>query len=112
MDRSVRVPLGNRPRLPVRDALAHERPAARFANTDEGYARLAGFARKWEDRRWAVEGSRGAGRSLAQRLVTDGQCTAQPGQGQWVRRDPMRGRTWEVLPSSAGELTPLSPVAR
>jgi hypothetical protein len=24
---------------------------ARFANTDEGYARLAGFARRWEDRR-------------------------------------------------------------
>jgi len=36
---------------------------ARFANSDEGYARLAGFARRWEDRRWAVEGCRGAGRS-------------------------------------------------
>ena len=46
---------------------------ARFANTDEGYALLAGFARRWEDRRWAVEGCRGAGRSLAQRLVADGE---------------------------------------
>jgi len=46
---------------------------ARFANSDEGYARLTGFARKWEDRRWAVEGCRGAGRSLAQRLVADGE---------------------------------------
>jgi transposase len=46
---------------------------ARFANSDEGYARLAGFARRWEDRRWAVEGCRGAGRSLAQRLVADGE---------------------------------------
>ena len=46
---------------------------ARFANTDEGYARLAGFARKWEDRCWAVEGCRGAGRSLARRLVADGE---------------------------------------
>ena len=46
---------------------------ARFANTGEGYARLAGFAGKWEDRRWAVEGCRGAGRSLAQRLVADGE---------------------------------------
>jgi transposase len=45
---------------------------ARFANSGEGYARLAGFARRWEDRRWAVEGCRGAGRSLAQRLVADG----------------------------------------
>ncbi len=46
---------------------------ARFANSDEGYARLAGFARRWEDRRWAVEGCRGAGRSLAQRLAADGE---------------------------------------
>lgn len=46
---------------------------ARFASTDEGYARLAGFARRWEGRRWAVEGCRGAGRSLAQRLVADGE---------------------------------------
>ena len=46
---------------------------ARFANTDEGYARLAGFARRWDCRRWAVEGCRGAGRSLAQRLVADGE---------------------------------------
>jgi transposase len=46
---------------------------ARFANSDEGYARLAGFARRWDCRRWAVEGCRGAGRSLAQRLVADGE---------------------------------------
>jgi hypothetical protein len=44
-----------------------------FANSDEGYARLAGFARRWDCRRWAVEGCRGAGRSLAQRLVADGE---------------------------------------
>jgi len=46
---------------------------ARFANTEEGYGRLTGFARRWEQRRWAVEGCRGAGRSLAQRLVADGE---------------------------------------
>jgi hypothetical protein len=46
---------------------------ARFANSGEGYARLAGFARRWDCRRWAVEGCRGAGRSLAQRLVADGE---------------------------------------
>ena len=46
---------------------------ARFANTDEGYVRLAGFARRWDCRRWAVEGCRGAGRSLAQRLAPDGE---------------------------------------
>jgi transposase len=46
---------------------------ARFANTGEGYGQLTGFARKWEHRRWAVEGCRGAGRSLAQRLAADGE---------------------------------------
>jgi transposase len=46
---------------------------ARFANSDEGYGRLAGFARRWEHRRWAVEGCHGAGQSLAQRLVADGE---------------------------------------
>jgi transposase len=46
---------------------------ARFANSDEGYGQLKGSARRWEDRRWAVEGCRGAGRSLAQRLVADGE---------------------------------------
>jgi hypothetical protein len=46
---------------------------ARFANSAEGYGRLMGFARRWDRRRWAVEGCRGAGRSLAQRLVADGE---------------------------------------
>jgi transposase len=47
--------------------------AARFANTIDGYAQLAAFANRWERRRWAVEGCYGAGRSLAQRLVADGE---------------------------------------
>jgi hypothetical protein len=47
--------------------------AARFANTREGYERLASFAQRWEQRRWAVEGCRGTGRSLAQQLVADGE---------------------------------------
>jgi hypothetical protein len=34
--------------------------AARFANSQEGYERLTGFARRWEQRRWAVEGCHGA----------------------------------------------------
>ncbi len=47
--------------------------SARFANTADGYIRLADFAARWEQRRWAVEGCFGAGRSLAQRLVADGE---------------------------------------
>ena len=47
--------------------------AARFANTAAGFARLTAFAGRWSQRRWAVEGCFGAGRSLAQRLVADGE---------------------------------------
>jgi transposase len=46
---------------------------ARFANSDEGYGRLTDFAGRWAQRRWAVEGCHGAGRSLAQRLAADGE---------------------------------------
>ena len=44
-----------------------------FANSDAGYAEMMRFARRWRCRRWAVEGCHGAGRSLAQRLVVDGE---------------------------------------
>ena len=45
----------------------------RFANTGVGYRELRRFAGQWPSRRWAVEGCHGAGRSLAQRLVGDGE---------------------------------------
>jgi transposase len=45
----------------------------RFANTMDCYAQLSAFAGRWAQRRWAVEGCLGAGRSLAQRLVADGE---------------------------------------
>jgi transposase len=45
----------------------------RFANSAAGYQRLREFSRRWDQRRWAVEGCHGAGRSLAQRLVADGE---------------------------------------
>jgi transposase len=45
----------------------------RFANSAAGYQRLREFSRGWNQRRWAVEGCHGAGRSLAQRLVADGE---------------------------------------
>jgi transposase len=46
---------------------------ARFANTKDGYQELMRFVARWPQRRWAVEGCHGAGRSLAQRLVGDGE---------------------------------------
>lgn len=45
----------------------------RFANTGTGYRQLRDFGERWQQRRWAVEGCHGAGRSLAQRLVVDGE---------------------------------------
>ena len=47
--------------------------SARFANSADGYAQLTAFAARWAQRRWAVEGCHGAGRSLAQRLAADGE---------------------------------------
>jgi transposase len=47
--------------------------SARFANSVDGYGQLSVFARRWDHRRRAVEGCRGAGRSLVQRLVADGE---------------------------------------
>jgi len=45
----------------------------RVENTNAGYRELRAFVRKWPSRRWAVEGARGVGRQLAQRLVADGE---------------------------------------
>jgi hypothetical protein len=47
--------------------------ASRFENTSEGYKELKAFVRRWSKRRFAVEGCHGAGRSLSQRLVSDGE---------------------------------------
>jgi transposase len=45
----------------------------RFAATLEGYQALRQWAGRWDERRWAVEGAHGVGRSVAQRLVADGE---------------------------------------
>jgi transposase len=54
---------------------AHERVLAqqRFANDRSGYRSMKTFARAHPDRVWAVEGARGVGASLAQRLVAEGE---------------------------------------
>ena len=41
----------------------------RFPATLEGYQALRQWARRWDGRRWAVEGAHGVGRALAQELV-------------------------------------------
>jgi transposase len=47
--------------------------SGRFTTDKAGYAAMRGYAKTWPDRVWAVEGSNGAGRPLAQRLLEDGE---------------------------------------
>ncbi len=47
--------------------------AGRFGTDKAGYAAMRKHVRAWPDRVWAVEGSNGAGRPLAQRLLADGE---------------------------------------
>ena len=45
----------------------------RFATDRAGYAAMRKHVASFSDRTWAVEGSNGAGRPLAQRLLADGE---------------------------------------
>ena len=45
----------------------------RFGTDKAGYAAMRRHVATWPDRVWAVEGSNGAGRPLAQRLLADGE---------------------------------------
>ena len=47
--------------------------AGRFGTDKAGYAAMRRTASAWPQRVWAVEGSNGAGRPLAQRLLADGE---------------------------------------
>ena len=53
----------------------HEQELAsrRFATDQAGYVAIRRHVAAWSDRTWAVEGSNGAGRPLAQRLLADGE---------------------------------------
>ena len=57
----------------VLDGKERELDGGRFVNDTAGYKALRSFADRFEQRTWAVEGARGAGRHLAQRLVDDGE---------------------------------------
>ena len=45
----------------------------RFGTDKAGYAAMRKTVARWPEREWAVEGSNGAGRPLAQRLLADGE---------------------------------------
>jgi transposase len=62
-------------RLPSRSSTTTETVLAsgRFATDKAGHAAMRRHVAGWSQRVWAVEGSKGAGRSLAQRLLADGE---------------------------------------
>ena len=49
----------------------HERllGSGRFSTDQAGYTAMRAYVKSWPERVWAVEGSNGAGRPLAQRLL-------------------------------------------
>ena len=47
--------------------------SGRFTTDRTGYAAMRKYVVQWPDRVWAVEGSNGAGRPLAQRLLEEGE---------------------------------------
>lgn len=47
--------------------------SGRFTTNRAGYAAMRAYAKAWPERIWAVEGSNGTGRPLAQRLLEDGE---------------------------------------
>jgi transposase len=59
--------------LVVVDAQERVLAQQRFTNDRAGYRSMKSFARTHRDRLWAVEGARGVGAGLAQRLVAEGE---------------------------------------
>jgi transposase len=47
--------------------------SGRFSTDQAGYSAMRTYAKNWPDRLWAIEGSNGAGRPLAQRLLEAGE---------------------------------------
>jgi transposase len=59
--------------IEVLDARERVLATLRVVNSNAGYRELRQFVQRWPARRWAVEGAKGVGRQLAQRLVADGE---------------------------------------
>jgi hypothetical protein len=57
----------------------------RFGTESAGYAAMRKHVAMWPERTWAVEGSNGAGRPLAQRLLADGERVVDVRQAQRPR---------------------------
>jgi len=62
--------------------------SGRFATDQAGYTAMRNYAKTWSERIWAVEGSNGAGRPLAQRLLESGEDVQLTLQMQGILRVP------------------------
>jgi transposase len=71
----------------VLDAVGVVRARATFPHSTAGFRELMGLARRFPAREWAVEGCRGVGKNLAQRLVASGETVldVSPRQSALVR---------------------------
>ena len=120
-----RVVIGVDPRklsatIEVGDEREHLLARGRFGTDRRGYVAMVKYVRGWPRRTWAVEGSNGAGRPLAQRLLLvdvpaklaarvrlfDTGHTARPTlttrtRSQWSRSAP-RGCGWWSRPRAGG----------
>ncbi len=59
--------------IEVVDDREHLLARGRFPTNQAGYTAMVKYVKGWPRRTWAVEGSNGAGRPLAQRLLADGE---------------------------------------
>ena len=59
--------------MSVLDSNENQLAALQVQNDNAGYRDMLQLARRWKDRRWAVEGAGGVGVQLAQRLVAAGE---------------------------------------
>lgn len=84
--------------IEVVDARETVLTGGRFSTDKAGYAAMRKQVAAWPDRVWAVEGSSGAGRPLAQRLLADGEYVVDPGrlQGDGTR-SPTTQLQWSRL---------------
>ena len=57
--------------------------SGRFSTDHAGYTAMRAYAKTWPERVWAIEGSNGAGRPLAQRLLEAGEYVVDVPAKRW-----------------------------
>jgi hypothetical protein len=75
--------------------------SGRFTIDRAGYAAMRNYAGAWPEWVWAVEGSNGAGRPLAQRLLEDGDTL-------WTSRRSSPPESGCLTPATTARPTPVT----